>query len=575
MVLEAIYHSIKNNYSYAIDDETVQIRIRTKKDDVKTIFIHAFDKYDVSSYNQTIKMEFEISDEYFDYYIANVKPKYKRLSYFFEIHGNHKEVVYMTEDGFYDNTYPFFDSSKDSSYFQFPFINKADIFTPPKWLEKAIFYQIFPDRFNDGDKTNDPVYVNKWGAKPTCYNYAGGDIVGIIDKIPYLADLGINAIYLNPIFESNSNHHYDTVDYMAIDPRLGDKIIVQQLIDMCHKYSIKLVIDIAFNHCSSSFLPFIDVVENGEKSKYKDWFNIYNYPVNKEGQANYDTFAFYREMPKLNFDNIEVRQYFLDVVKYWTGQYQIDGIRLDVANEIPHSFLRELRYEIKKINPEAFLLGEIWHNAMPWLNGDQFDSSMNYKFKSYVTDYFAHHKLSIEEFRNKIADNLISYPTNVSKSLFNIIDSHDTRRFLTECGRNKDKFKQAVVFQMTFPGIPCIYYGDEVGMAGEIDPDCRKCMYWDKATHDNELLDFYRQMIKLRKDNLAITKGSFKFIDLNNSNLLAYIRKYKSKSILIILNTNKENVKISKKMIKQYHIVGSNIMDGYGYKINITNSKNN
>jgi glycosidase len=573
MVIEAIYHSIKNNYSYAIDDETVQIRIRTKKKDAKAIFIHAFDKYNRNIYHQIIEMQYEISDKYFDYYIANVKPKFKRLSYFFEIRGKYKEVIYMTEDAFYENAEDFVNHAC-SGYFEFSFINKADIFNPPKWIEKAVFYQIFPDRFNDGDKTNDPLSVDKWGAKPTYYNYAGGDIIGIIDKVPYLEELGINAIYLNPIFEASSNHRYDTEDYMAIDSRLGDKTIVKQLIEVCHKHHIKVVIDIAINHCSSNFLPFVDAIENGEKSKYKDWFNIHSFPVSNNDIPNYDTFGFNSYMPKLNLDNNEVRQYFIDVVKYWTGQFQIDGIRLDVANEISHSFWRELRREIKKINNDVFLLGEIWHNAMPWLIGDQFDSSMNYKLRDAVTNFFAYRNISVSEFQNIIAANLTLYPTNVSKNLFNIIDSHDTKRFLTECGENKDKFKQAVLFQMTFPGIPCIYYGDEIGLIGEADPDCRKCMYWDKKSHDNDLLTFYQRLIRLRKDNKAITHGTFHFVDLNNSNLLAYTRVYKNKTILVIFNRSENKIKINTKVLNQYHIVGNNFIDGYGYKIVINNIKN-
>ncbi len=550
MLLEAVYHVARDNYAYAIDDDTIQVRIRTKKKDVQEIFVCAFDKYNYEAYNEKIKMNLEISDDLFDYYTVNVKPKYKRLSYYFEIIDNNRDIIYLKEYGFYSEIEKLQDFVH-TGCFQFPFINKSDIFKTPKWLDTAVFYQVFPDRFNNGDKSNDPSIISKWGDKPKVNSYFGGDIIGIIKMIPYLKELGINALYLNPIFKAKSNHRYNTENYKEIDPILGNKGDLKKLITICHQNDIKLILDIPVNHTGLDFPPFADVIKNGKNSKYKDWFIIHDFPVITEnGKQNYDTFSFEAYLPKLNMENDEVRGYFVNIFKYWIEQFKIDGVRLDVANEVPKSFWRIVRNELKKINKDSFILGEIWHDSMAWLNGDIFDSVTNFKFTDVTREFFASKIITIDQFKHFIGHNLISYPTNVSNVLLNSIGNHDIKRFLTECNGDINRFKQAIVFQMTFPGLPCIYYGDELMIEGVNDYDGRRCVNEADIERNKDMLILYKKLIELRKNQIALIYGDFKFIDIDNKDVLAYSRTYNNEKVLIFINNSKDNIKINSYEVK-------------------------
>ncbi|MFU1792958.1 alpha-glycosidase [Paenibacillus azoreducens] len=512
MLLEALYHVPRDKWAYAYDSRTIHLRVRTKKNDVNSVVAMTGDKYDWKSTYFEITMDKAASDEMFDYWEAEVLPKYKRLSYAFRITAG-TETTYMLDSGIYH-----YCPAPTGGYYEFPYIHEIDVITVPEWAQDAIFYQIIPERFANGDPSNDPEKTEPWGGQPKMDNFFGGDLKGVLDHLNDLADLGINAIYFTPLFKSPSNHKYDTVDYKQVDPHFGTNALLKEVVEACHAKGIRVMLDAVFNHCSEQFPPFQDVLKNGEKSKYKDWFHVNKFPARIEnGIATYDTFGFYGNMPKFNTANPEVKQYLLDVAEYWIREIKLDGWRLDVANEVDHHFWRDFRTVVKAVNPEAYIVGEVWSDSLSWLSGDQFDSVMNYPFAEKVLEFF-NGGMDGATFSNRMSSLLMRYPQQTNEVVFNMLCSHDTPRLLTRVGGDKRKQKLAVVFLFTYMGTPCIFYGDEVGITGDVDPDCRKCMIWEQNKQDRELYDFYKMMIHLRKKNKALREGRFRFLKADPGN---------------------------------------------------------
>lgn len=533
MLVEAIYHRPKSNYAYASNNKLLHIRIRTKKDDMSKVTLHYFDKCDSCPPSRMPMAKFA-SDSLFDYYQAEIEPPNKRTSYSFHLEAKDGEQIWMTERGFYPNM-P--EHTGNSGLFEFPYLNGIDAFKAPEWVKSAVFYQIFPERFANGDPSNDPDGVQPWGGNPEIDNFFGGDLQGIIDHLDHLNELGINAIYFTPVFEATSNHKYDTVDYMKIDPHFGDNQLMKRLVEAAHQRGIKVMLDAVFNHSGFYFPPFQDVMHNQEHSKYVDWFHVNEFPIRTEPRPSYSTFAFTHMMPKLNTENHELKDYLLQVARYWVREIGIDGWRLDVANEVDHQFWREFRQAVKEANPEAYILGEIWHNALPWLQGDQFDAVMNYPATESILAFFCKNSIHAAQFADQINKLLVDYPWPVNQLAFNLLDSHDTPRLLEICGGDKRKMKLAVTFQFTFMGAPCIYYGDEVGMTGRMDPDCRRTMIWDPAEQDRALFDFYKQIVQVRKDHSALRDGKFGFIAVDHErNLISYERWNDREHFIIAMN---------------------------------------
>ncbi|MFF2885675.1 glycoside hydrolase family 13 protein [Paenibacillus sp. NPDC057967] len=532
MLLEAMYHRPKQNWAYAYDGQTIHLRVRSKRNDVTRVEAIVGDKY---AWNQTIisvDMRLLSSDERFDYWETSVKPPFRRLRYAFRFHSG-EETIIMTEKEFTREL-----PDNPNTFFDFPFINPVDVFEPPAWVKDAVFYQIFPERFANGKPSLDPDTVEPWGGKPTPSNFFGGDLQGVIDHLDHLSGLGINAIYFTPLFEATTNHKYDTQDYLKVDPQFGSNEKLKELVDACHKRGIRVLLDAVFNHSGRTFAPFVDAQKNGQKSKYADWFHVREWPLQVvDGVPSYDTFAFEPLMPKLNTENPEVKAYLFEVARYWIEEIGIDGWRLDVANEVDHQFWREFRQVVKSVNPEAYILGEIWHDSMTWLQGDQFDAVMNYPFTNAVLDFFAYGTINASTFAHAIGTQLAAYPQQVTEAAFNLLDSHDTPRLLTICEDNVDKLKLAALFQFTYPGTPCVYYGDEVGMNGGGDPDCRKCMVWEEEDQDRELLRFYQDTIGLRHNHEALRSTELAFTYAGQEDgLLAYERRSDGERIIIALN---------------------------------------
>ncbi|MBY6036374.1 alpha-glycosidase [Fictibacillus nanhaiensis] len=535
MIKEAIYHRPGNNYAYAYDEKTLHIRLRTKKGDADKVTLIYGDPYDWTEdgwQTSTAPMTLSGSDEWFDYYFIEIQPPHRRLRYGFEI-ANKDEVLTYTEKGFYEEA-PFDDTAY---YFCFPFLNAIDIFRAPSWVKDTVWYQIFPERFANGDISNDPLGTLPWASEePKPNNFFGGDFQGVIDHIDHLVKLGVTGIYFTPIFKAKSNHKYDTIDYLEIDPQFGDKDTFKKLVKICHENGIKVMLDAVFNHSGFFFEPFQDVLKNEEHSRFKNWFHLNEFPIQTEPRPNYDTFAFEKSMPKLNTENPEVREYLLKVARYWIEEFNVDGWRLDVANEVDHSFWREFRTAVKSVKPDAYILGEIWHDSMNWLQGDQFDAVMNYPFTNAVLDFVATESIDAKVFAEKLTAVMQMYPENVNEVAFNLLGSHDTARVLTLCDDNKDKLKLLYLLMLTFKGTPCIYYGDEIGMSGGRDPGCRKCMEWDESKQDIELFEHIQTLLSLRKKHKVLAnEGEMRFISAEGKVLL-YERSSYDESILILLN---------------------------------------
>ncbi|WP_040978780.1 glycoside hydrolase family 13 protein [Oceanobacillus jeddahense] len=545
MLKEAIYHRPKGNFAYAYKEETLHIRLKTKKKDIQKVNLIYGDPYDWKQKNWIYKkepMSISASDDLFDYWFIELDVPTRRLRYGFEI-SNEKETSIYTEKGFY----PEIVTDDMSYYFCFPFINPVDIFETPDWVKETVWYQIFPDRFANGNKKNDPKNVLSWASEaPALDNFFGGDFEGILNNLDYLTDLGINGIYLTPIFKAYSNHKYDTIDYMEIDPQFGDKKTFKKLVDECHKRGIKVMLDAVFNHSGLYFGPFQDVLKNQENSKYKDWFHLHEFPVKDVYPPNYDTFAYVESMPKLNTENPEVRDYFLDVASYWIKEFDIDGWRLDVANEVDHAFWKAFRKKVKSIKPDLYILGEIWHDALPWLEGDQFDAVMNYPFTLASLDYIAKEKIDTVQFANRLSASYASYTENSNEVAFNLLGSHDTPRVLTECGDDIEKVRLLYALLFSFPGTPCVYYGDEIGMTGGEDPECRKCMVWDEKDQNTSLKQFVKQFIELRLSEDAFTQGNLSIIQPDkNDNYFHFVRTVKDSSVHFFINPTNQPVKVS------------------------------
>ena len=384
----------------------------------------------------------------------------------------------------------------------------------PTWVQDAIIYQIFPDRFFNGNPENDPPNVKPWGTPPTLRNFMGGDLVGIINKFDYLLDLGVNTLYLNPIFKAAANHRYNTTDYYHIDPTLGTMADFQALLVKAHDCGVKVILDGVFNHCGRGFFAFSDVLENGWESRYKDWFYINKYPLNAytNGPArNYEAWWKIKDLPKFNVDNPPTRKYILDVARYWIEQ-GIDGWRLDVPGEIDNDpFWAEFRQVVKTVNPEAYLLGEIWELDSRWVGDNHFDGLMHYPLRSAVFDLLKG-ETTPTGFAGRLDQFVSAYPKENLHAMYLTLGTHDTRRLVNIMEGNMDKVRLAFLLQFAMPGAPAIYYGDEVGLEGEKDPDNRRAFPWDEGEWNHELRAFVKKLISLRKDMPALHQGNMQTI---------------------------------------------------------------
>lgn len=563
MNINAIIHNAYDNFCYPLNDEELEISILTGKDIKKVSivwgdpfageFVNGVFEWSGSEIEITEKKELETHFRW----TLTVKPPFKRARYYFKLYDGIESLCYL-ESGFM--TEETRKAKRDvAGYFTFPWMNEGDICRVPEWAENTVWYQIFPARFCRGKTDFVPEKLKEWadlGSKVENGDVFGGNLQGIIDKIEYLADLGIGGIYMTPVNKSPSQHKYDTSDYLEIDPSFGTNEQMRGLVKKAHVHGIKIMLDGVFNHAGWDFFACKDVMKHREKSKYASWFmiNDYNFDFSgkfwgqesNSGRGKFYAFAFFDGMPKLNTNNPEVRKYLLDVCERWVKDYDIDGIRLDVANEISHVFCKELRTRMNALKPDFYLMGEIWHNALPWLRGDEFDSVMNYPLLNAIADFCTDENTKSKHFEYAINRCYSMYFKQINRVLFNQMDSHDTVRIVTRCKGNKKRAAAALTLCFAMPGSACIYYGTEVFLEGGGDPDNRRCMPWkeiEQGTFSGDI-EFTKKLIQLRKTHSALRSTKMHFVyqdDIKEDGKLLFIEKTsedEKEKIAIIVNAS-------------------------------------
>lgn len=407
----------------------------------------------------------------------------------------------------------------------------------PSWPEGGVVYQIFPDRFADGDKKNDLPNTAPWNSKPTYTIRLGGDVAGVRQHLPYLSALGIKTVYYTPVFDSPSNHRYDARSYFKIAPDFGTNADFAKLTQEMRARGIRTVMDFAFNHTATDGLWFMDLRKNGENSKYRDFFFPKSFPIRVQQNPNYVAWFNFPSMPKLNAANPAVQKELIAAIDYWRNDASLAGVRLDVGNEVDPSMWRLLRRHTKSTSPDFWIVGENWGDGTPWFGGDQWDSQMGYQFRDAALGFFADGKTKPHEFLDRLMAIYSMYPPQVSRNLMNLIGSHDTPRFLSLCKGDADLHRLAATVQLSWPGAPMIYYGDELGMQGDVDPANRRGMEWNLATGQNTMLRFYRRMIAVRNANPVLQSGDPVVLTTDDAhNTLAYGRILDSQAAAVALN---------------------------------------
>jgi cyclomaltodextrinase / maltogenic alpha-amylase / neopullulanase len=456
---------------------------------------------------------------------------------------------------------------------------------PPDWVRDAVFYQVFPDRFASSGRVPKPGPYEPWDAPPSVHGFKGGDLLGVVDRLDYLDDLGVTALYLNPIFASAANHRYHTYDYLAVDPLLGGTDALRELLDAAHRRGMRVVLDGVFNHTGRGFWPFHHILEAGASSPYRDWFHLNQemlargeriraYPEDlrtaspsaDEGAVlarghSFDSLG-YRAwwdlpaLPKLNTGNPIVREYLLGVGEHWV-RFGADGWRLDVPEEIDDAaFWSEFRSRVRSVNPEAYLLGEVWRVAPGWVAGGPFDGLMNYPLMWAIVglaagDHLdlavaaeqahvgAHlHPLDGPAFALRLEEIQAAYPASATAAHLNLVGSHDTPRIATLCSDDEAAVRLAMLLLMTLPGAPCIYYGDEIGLAGHADPGCRAAFPWDESRWNGGTRDFVRRAVALRRDEAALRGDGCRILGARES-ACAIERSHAPATLVVAVNAGR------------------------------------
>ena len=560
MEYSAIFHDMDKRFCYAIEKDLFVIRVQVKKDDMKEIILHYEDKYipmKREDTRKTIVMKKVATSQFHDYYEAQVRMHLICLRYFFEFTDMQGEKVYYGNYEFDKESI----TNRDRMFDCPQNLREEEMFEVPDWAANKVVYQIFPSRF----AASQPVDKKLWYKAPiTPMDDLHGDFRGIIDHLDHIQDLGIDVIYMTPSFKSNSCHKYDTIDYYEIDPSFGTKEELKELVQKAHDRGMKVVMDAVFNHTGKEFFAFKDILEKGEKSKYLDWYYIDELPLKgKWGEIpNFLCFGYYGGMPKLNLKNPEVEKYITDIACYWIRECDIDGWRLDVGDEISHFFWKRFRRAIKAVKKDMLIIGEIWHYAGDFLEGDEWDTVMNYPFYLNLIDLLADEKISVSQFVQNLGYLKGRLHKKCYPLMWNLIDSHDTARFLHLCKDNKKKQHLAAAFQLLLPGMPMIYYGDEYAMPGANDPDCRRGMYWDEEYQDKEMFEWYKRLLQVRKAHTCIVEGELaEAITRDEDETIVLIRKNGEETIALIFNCS-NHTKEFKEYAQKQELLTEKVFDG-------------
>ena len=554
----AVFHRTYSEYSFAISTTMVVLRLRAAKGDLTRCTVFYGDRMDPHTPIPVTacEMQCKYSDALFDYYEAVISPGVTRLCYFFQLFDPNTSVFYYN-DGFFEKP-----DLNRQLYYNFHYIRKEDIPDVPDWARGSVVYQIYPDSFaSEYRRISGQAASERQDDGNVSRSLYGGTLKGIYENIDYFVALGIDCLYLTPVFRSSSWHKYDTADYFDIDPCLGTKEDLRKLVSICHHHGIRVILDGVFNHSGPAFFAFRDLLDKGETSSYRDWFFPESFPVVNGQNPNYECFAYVGDMPKLNTGNPEVLDYFISVGKYWIEEFDIDGWRLDVANEVDQPFWRKFREAIKPVKQDALLIAEIWDDARAFLGGDQFDSAMNYNLYFACIEFFAKGSIMPQAFSDRVEYLLIRYKSQIQQLQLNLIGSHDVPRFLSLAGDDKRKLILAALFLMTHVGIPMLYYGDEKGLGGLEERDYRRPMLWDGL--EAPLLSVYRRLILLRKQCMDAMLGEYRVLFADDS-CYAYERRGEVHSVVVLLNNSDQTLE---RRVPVKGQTASDFMSGQAYPV--------
>ncbi|MCI6038990.1 MAG: glycoside hydrolase family 13 protein [Clostridiales bacterium] len=526
----AIFHRPSSEYAFALDDTHYVFRLRAQAGDLTSCAMWYADRATMGPLcYQRVPMEKRYTDTLVDWFELRLTTEFNRIAYYFELCDGTKTVYYI--GGMFQDT----SQAERSDGFQFAYNHRTDRLTVPDWAADAVVYNIFPDSFATSASflMKRPQSVALSGE--TCHSLLGGTLRGICENLDAIETLGCNCLYLNPIFAAGCYHKYDTLDYFRVDPCFGTGDDLKQLVQEAHRRGMRVILDGVFNHVSSRHPFFQDVLAKGRQSEYYHWF--YDLPKHPclpaEGEMpGYACFSYVAHMPKTDLSYPEARDYFCNVGRYWIEVFDIDGWRLDVANEINDGFLRAFRSAVKAAKPDALIIGEVWEDGSHFLQGDMLDACMNYDFRRFALQFFARRAIDAGGLAVGLHWLLTRYKEPAMFAQLNLLDSHDVSRFLTECGGDEARMRQAVVFQMTFPGMPSVFYGDELGLTGASEPEYRQAMPWGA---DHPLRALYQELIALRRAHRALRRGRF-LLEKAQGEVLRYALEDESERICVLFN---------------------------------------
>ncbi len=564
MNIASIVHETKSRYSYMYDETTLHLRMKTGKGEVKKIVVRGADPfnwvkdensdayvYDVSTY-QNREMIYEGEDRVHDIWFCELKGlDTKRIRYGFIITTKDDEEIFYgcnSNENLAENP-----TAKDNTFnmFNFPYLNEEDIYKAPDWSKDMIWYQVTPTCFSDnGEASKDNI---------------SGNFKGLIKKLDYLKELGVNGIYMTPIFEAKSWHLYDTTDYYKVADSLGGNEAFKEFMEKAHSLGMKVMLDAVFNHCGPRHAFWQDVIKNGKNSKYYDCFYILdenkpiiNSEIDENGDyehedgygLNFRTFGYTSYMPKMNTSNPLMKEHLLNAGKFWVEEFGIDAWRLDVSNEVSHDFWREFRKVVKGANPDVYIMGENWDDSYPWLQGDQFDTVMNYGIMNNIWGLVAPENKQVKkivptQFQKVMVELLTKYPNGITEHMFNLISSHDVPRLLDICKGDKNKVKLCYMLLLTYCGSACIFYGDEIGM-GNSGGESRAPMIWEDDKQDKDMLSFMKKLIALRKENDTFKSRDYNWLTVSDEeNIVIFEKIAGEESCFVIINNNETEKEIS------------------------------
>lgn len=571
------FNSLDKKFLSISSDGVLKIRIHTQTNIKKAWLLLEDSEF------RSIELKLYAETKRFNYWRAHVDLRSNIAKFSFAAQTDENINIYFGTSGVANFISPAEKWSLD--------VNSFKRHTIPDWFFGGVMYQIFPEKFKNSNPKLNPENVLDWGTKPTRLGFQGGDLYGVIEKLDYIKNLGVNIIYLNPIFLSGSVHKYDTWDHFKVDDNFGGDEALTLLIESAHAMNMKVILDCSLNHVHPRHFAFQDLIQNGPDSEYKDWFTVFDYPIrlkyrphlysqtykvgwdgNEEEYKEYldKTFSETKvpveifeddgpiceptykswwgvpDMPKVNYSSTEARKWALEVTEHWIKNFDIDGWRMDVAKEIDTSFWREFREIAKKTKKDILLLSEIFGDTSQWLQGDMFDGTMNYSFRENMIDFFANKNMKPDEFSESLAHLYSMYSFEAITSCQNLLSSHDVKRFLNRCEKIEDVYG-AIFFQATFPGIASIYYGDEIGLDGGDEPNNREPFPWNDDSNWNiPLQEITSRLMNLKNSNSILKYGTFELIP-SSQGVVIFRRVLQKESLICIFNRDSlvEDFKIS------------------------------